>query len=78
MRPLSGNAGDTHSNTVSVTAVDNEANSATDDAAETVTFTNVDPTIVVTKTAAPGVGAGGGRSRRVHGPGREHITRTKR
>ena len=50
---LAGDAGQTHDNIVSSTAVDNENNPATDDATETVTFTNVDPTIVVTKTPAP-------------------------
>ena len=52
-KAMSGNAGTSHTNTVTATASDNDGNSdtATDDA--TVSFTNVAPNISVTKTANP-------------------------
>jgi hypothetical protein len=52
-KSLSGNAGTSHTNTVTAAGVDNDGNpdSATDDA--TVSFTNVAPSISVTKVANP-------------------------
>ena len=50
---LAGDAGDTHTNLVTATAVDDEGNSDSDDDDAGVDFTNVDPAIVVTKTAVP-------------------------
>ena len=50
---LAGNAGDSHVNVVTAIAADNDGNTDSDDATETVTFTNVDPSIVVTKVANP-------------------------
>src|SRR5205807_917321 len=47
------NAGDTYKNTVTVSAIDDDTGSsaATDSASVTVTYTNVNPTIKVTKSA---------------------------
>ena len=50
---LTGNAGDTHTNVVSVTAEDDDGTDVTDSDDATVTFTDVLPTIDVTKTATP-------------------------
>ncbi len=52
---LAGNAGTTHTNVVTATAIDNDTGStpATDFDDADVDFTNVDPSIVVTKTADP-------------------------
>ena len=43
----------TYNNTASVTVTDNEGNSASDSADATVTVTNVQPTVDLTKTAYP-------------------------
>ncbi|HEY3210032.1 MAG TPA: hypothetical protein VGL18_09625, partial [Actinomycetota bacterium] len=50
---VSGNAGSTHTNTVTGTGRDDENTPASDDGSATVTVTNVDPSITVTKTASP-------------------------
>ncbi len=50
---VGGDAGDTHVNTVTATARDDEQNPAFDSDDATVNIVNVDPQIVVTKTADP-------------------------
>ena len=50
---VTGNAGATHTNIVTVRAVDNERNQATDTDDAVVTIANVMPKIEVTKTADP-------------------------
>ena len=54
-RPLAGDAGDTHTNTATVTATDGDPGSTpvTDSDDATVTFTDEVPEIVVTKSANP-------------------------
>ncbi|MGI9648781.1 MAG: SdrD B-like domain-containing protein [Acidimicrobiia bacterium] len=71
-------AGPDHSNTVTATVVDNEANTANDGDSETVGLDDVLPTIVVTKTANPTrVAASGGSvtfTVRVDNSGVEPVT----
>ncbi|MEK6736555.1 MAG: hypothetical protein AABY47_08295, partial [Pseudomonadota bacterium] len=55
-----GNVGDTHSNTATVNATDDEFTAATDTDTATVTYTDVDPAITVAKTVAPGTVQEGG------------------
>ena len=52
---VSGNAGDSEADTVTAQAEDDEGNVASDDAGATVTFTDVEPGVEVSKTAAPDV-----------------------
>lgn len=50
---IDGNVGVDHENTVSATAVDDEGNSTTGDASETVSFEDVLPAVTVDKVAVP-------------------------
>ena len=50
---VAGNASETHVNTVTGSATDDEGNTATDTGSATVTFDDVQPVIAVTKTANP-------------------------
>ena len=50
---VNGNPGDSEINTVTATAVDDEANSTNDNDSATVTVTDVLPTITVTNNASP-------------------------
>jgi hypothetical protein len=52
-KTLSGNSGTTHKDTVTATVKDDDNTTASAKAGATVTFTNVDPNISVTKTANP-------------------------
>ncbi len=51
--PLSGEAGGSHTNTVTASASDNDGNTTTDEDPATVTFTDVLPEIGIVKTADP-------------------------
>ena len=50
---ISGNAGDTHTNTVTADATDDDGNSLTSSDDATVTITNASSSIIVTKSANP-------------------------
>ena len=64
-----------HSNVVTAIAADDDGSTDTDFDGELVAFTNVDPTIDVTKTASPTSLREPGGGRGVHGSGGEHICR---